>query len=78
MQIRLNSGGIDCIMAENTIENGELYPNNDNTSTKSGNISQHNKKHILFIFFKVIMHRIVCIFTSHNTRIQTYNYHYTN
>lgn len=37
-----------------------------------------NKEHILFIFFKVIMHRIVCIFTSHNTRIQTYNYHYTN
>lgn len=78
MQIRLNSGGIDYIMAENTIENGELYPNNGNISTKSGNISQHNKKHILFIFFKVIMHRIVCIFTSHNTRIQTYNYRYTN
>ena len=33
-------------MAENTIENVELYPNNGNTSTKSGNISQHNKKHI--------------------------------
>lgn len=78
MQIRLNSGGIDYIMAENTIENEELYSNNGNISTKSGNISQHNKKHILFIFFKVIMHRIVCIFTSHNTRIQTYNYRYTN
>jgi hypothetical protein len=78
MQMRLNSGGIDHIMAENTIENGKLYPNNGNISTKSGDISQHNKKHILFIFFKVIMHRIVCIFTSHNTRIQTYNYHYTN
>ena len=78
MQIRLNSGGIDYIMAENTIENVELYPNNSNISTESGDISQHNKKHILFIFFKVIMHRIVCIFTSHNTRIQTYNYHYTN
>lgn len=50
MQIRLNSGGIDCIMAENTIENGELYPNNGDTSTKSGNISQHNKKHILSSF----------------------------
>jgi hypothetical protein len=59
MQIRLNSGGIDYIMVENTIENGELYPNNGNISTKSGNISQHNKKHILFIFFKVITHRIV-------------------
>lgn len=46
MQIRLNSGGIDYIMAENTIENGELYPNNGNISTKGGNISQHNKKHI--------------------------------
>lgn len=78
MQMRLNSGGIDYIMAENAIENGELYPNNGNISTKSGDISQHNKKHILFIFFKVIMHRIVCIFTSHNTRIQTYNYRYTN
>ena len=59
MQIRLNSGGIDYIMAENTIENGKLYSNNGNISTKSGNISQHNKKHILFKFFKVIMHRIV-------------------
>lgn len=59
MQIRSNSGGIHYIMAENTIKNGELYPNNGDTSTKSGNISQHNKKHILFIFFKVIMHRIV-------------------
>lgn len=78
MQIRLNSGGIYYIMAENTIENGELCPNNGNISTKSGDISQQNKKHILFIFFKVIMHRIVCIFTSHNTRIQTYNYRYTN
>ena len=47
MQIRLNSGGIDYIMVENTIENGELYPNNGNISTKSGNISQHNKKHNL-------------------------------
>lgn len=46
MQIRLNSGGIDYIMAENTIENGELCPNSGNISTKSGNISQHNKKHI--------------------------------
>ena len=69
MQIRLNSGGIDYIMVENTIENGELYPNNGNISTKSGNISQHNKKHILFIFFKVIMHRIVCIFASHDTSV---------
>lgn len=59
MQMRLNSGGIDYIMAENTIENVELYQNNGNISTKSGDISQHNKKHILFIFFKVIMHRIV-------------------
>lgn len=50
MQIRLNSGGIDYIMAENTIENGELYPNNGNISTKSGDISQHNKKYILFYF----------------------------
>lgn len=50
MQIRLNSGGIDYIMAENTIENGELYPNNSNISTESGDISQHNKKHILFYF----------------------------
>lgn len=65
-------------MAENTIENGEIYPNNSDISAKSGEISQQNKKHILFIFFKVIMHRIVCIFTSHNTRIQTYNYYYTN
>lgn len=39
-------------MAENTIENGELYPNNGNILTKSGDISQHNKKHILFIFFQ--------------------------
>lgn len=46
-------------MAENTIENGELYPNNSDISAKSGEISQQNKKHILFIFFKVIMHRIV-------------------
>lgn len=59
MQIRLNSGGIDYIMAENTIENRELYPNSSNISTESGDISQYNKKHILFIFFKVIMHRIV-------------------
>lgn len=50
MQIRLNSGGIDYIMAENTIENVELYPNNSNISTESGDISQHNKKHILFYF----------------------------
>lgn len=50
MQMRLNSGGIDCIMAENTIENGELYQNNGNISTKSGDISQQNKKHILFYF----------------------------
>lgn len=69
MQIRLNSGGIDYIMAENTIENGELCPNNSNISTESGDISQHNKKHILFIFFKVIMHRIVCIFASHDTSV---------
>lgn len=69
MQMRLNSGGIDCIMAENTIENGELYQNNGNISTKSGDISQQNKKHILFIFFKVIMHRIVCIFASHDTSV---------
>lgn len=33
-------------MAENTIENGELYPNSSNISTESGDISQHNKKHI--------------------------------
>lgn len=46
-------------MAENTIENGELYPNNSDISAKSGEISRQNKKHILFIFFKVIMHRIV-------------------
>ena len=52
MQMRLNSGGIDYIMAENTIENGELYPINSNISTESGDISQHNKKHILFIFFQ--------------------------
>lgn len=52
MQIRLNSGGIDYIMAENTIENGELYHNSSNISTESGDISQHNKKHILFIFSK--------------------------
>lgn len=50
MQMRLNSGGIDHIMAENTIENGKLCPNNGNISTKSGDISQHNKKHILFYF----------------------------
>lgn len=50
MQMRLNSGGIDCIMAENTIENGELYQNNGNISTKSGDISQQNKKHILLSF----------------------------
>lgn len=59
MQIRSNSGGIHYIMAENTIKNGELYPNSSNISTESGDISQHNKKHILFIFFKVITHRIV-------------------
>lgn len=34
-------------MAENTIENGELYPNNSDISAKSGEISQQNKKHIL-------------------------------
>lgn len=50
MQIRLNSGGIDYIMAENTIENGELFPNNGNISTKSGNISQHNKN-IFYLYF---------------------------
>lgn len=33
-------------MAENTIENGELYPNNSDISAKSGEISQQNKKHI--------------------------------
>lgn len=47
MQIRSNSGGIHCIMAENTIKNGGLCPNNNNILTESGDISQHNKKHIL-------------------------------
>lgn len=46
MQIRSNSGGIHYIMAENTIKNGGLYPNNSNILTESGDISQHNKKHI--------------------------------
>lgn len=46
MQIRSNSGGIHCIMAENTIKNGGLCPNNSNILTESGDISQHNKKHI--------------------------------
>ena len=69
MQIRSNSGGIHYIMAENTIKNGGLCPNNSNILTESGDISQHNKKHILFIFFKVIMHRIVCIFASHDTSV---------
>lgn len=47
MQIRSNSGGIHYIMAENTIKNGGLCPNNSNILTESGDISQHNKKHIL-------------------------------
>lgn len=50
MQMRLNSGGIDCIMAENTIENGELYQNNGNISTKSGDISQQNKNIFYYLF----------------------------
>lgn len=33
-------------MAENTIKNGGLCPNNSNILTESGDISQHNKKHI--------------------------------
>lgn len=47
MQIRSSSGGIHYIMAENTIKNGGLHPNNSNILTESGDISQHNKKHIL-------------------------------
>ena len=61
MQMRLNSGGIDCIMAENTIENGELYQNNGNISTKSGDISQQNKKHILLSFCYVNIIIFLCI-----------------
>lgn len=48
-------------MAENTIENGELYPNSSNISTESGDISQHNKKHILLSFCYVNIIIFLCI-----------------